>query len=136
MGRLVDRLRLWTPVAVYMAAIFVFSSMPVPGTTPLPDKLVHAGVYAGLAALLVRALAGGFQQPVGAGVTIAAVVAASAYGASDEIHQSFVATRQADVVDLLADAAGACAAAGALYARSARAAQRAATRRTARRRGV
>jgi VanZ family protein len=44
-----------------------------------------------------------------------AVLLTVLYGASDEFHQSFVPSRQMDVMDLVADGAGAAAAAGALY---------------------
>jgi len=47
---------------------------------------------------------------------VVGVLIAAAYGATDELHQYFVPGRQADVADLLADAIGAIAAAGAIWA--------------------
>jgi VanZ family protein len=104
---------LWAPVALYMAMIFGFSAMPSPPAPPGPlgDKATHAVVYFGLSALIVRALAGGWWKPVSARMAILAAALATVYGATDEIHQSFVPPRQADRFDLLADAAGAGAAA-------------------------
>ena len=49
-------------------------------------------------------------------IAAAAVVVATLYGISDEIHQYFVPPRQVEVRDILADALGASLAAGALYA--------------------
>ncbi len=70
------------------------------------DKMVHTAIYAALAALCFRALAGGRWSGVSVGVAAAAVFAATAFGASDEFHQWFVPGRTADVMDLLADFAG------------------------------
>jgi VanZ family protein len=49
-------------------------------------------------------------------VLLAAWMIGTAYGATDEWHQSFVPGRQADAADVLADALGALAAAGAVRA--------------------
>lgn len=104
---------LWAPVAVYMALIFGLSSMsspPVPGN--VWDKFLHAGFYGVFALVTLRATAGGRL----AGVTLRALVLAwaitTAYGVSDEVHQSFVPLRSADVLDVVADAVGAAAALG------------------------
>jgi VanZ family protein len=112
------RLALWVPVAGYMALIFVGSSMPrlpevAPGTS---DKLLHLIVYAGLGALLVRALAGGWLRTVPVSVAINAFVIATLYGISDEIHQHFVPNREVEALDVIADASGAAIASAALYA--------------------
>ena len=125
------RFVIWAPVVLHMMFIFVLSSMSSPPTLPggLGDKSGHALLYCGLGALLVRAWAGGWRRPVTWGTAVAAVAAATLYGVTDEIHQHFVPHRQTDFADVLADAVGAGAAAGALYVRS-RAAE------SARRRGV
>lgn len=100
------------PVLAYAALIFFLSSQP----NPLPflpqgllsqDKLLHASEYAVLAALLLAALRGVGVRPVAA--VVLAVLVASAYGASDEFHQSFVPNRTADVLDWVADTLGALA---------------------------
>lgn len=67
------------------------------------DKLLHAVEYAVLAALVALPL--GWLAP--RWMLVVAVLAASAYGATDEIHQSLVPGRDADVYDWLADSAGA-----------------------------
>lgn len=99
-----------------MLAIFVLSSMSE--TPPLPDgfdKNLHALLYAGLAALLVRALAGGWFRTVTLLTVCSAVLIAAVYGVTDEIHQWFVPSRQPDVWDVVADTAGAALAAIVLY---------------------
>ena len=92
------------PPLVYMAAIFHFSSesQPLPMLTEhVGDKLLHTIEYVGLAALMFRALGGeglGWWQSAVLTVTIV-----SAYGASDEWHQSFVPMRSSDAQDWLTD---------------------------------
>jgi VanZ family protein len=101
-----------------MVFIFCLSAISRPPDLPsgVSDKSLHALLYSGLGALLVRARAGGWRRPVTRGIAAAAVVVATLYGISDEIHQYFVPPRQADVRDILADALGASLSAGALYA--------------------
>jgi VanZ family protein len=99
---------LWAPVALCMAAIFYVSALPDP---PVPagvsDVNLHALAYSGLMLLVVRAVA----RAEWARVTLAALAIAwlvtVVYGASDEWHQMFVATRHAELRDLAADAIGA-----------------------------
>jgi VanZ family protein len=107
-------------VVVYMALIFAASSISAPPQPPagLSYTTVHLAEYAGLGALLVRALAGGLRARVTGPTAIAATLIATAYGVTDEIHQHFVPPRQVELLDLLADSAGAALAAGLLYVRS------------------
>ncbi len=98
------------PAALYAGVIFVLSAQPnplpfLPPELLLQDKLLHGLAYTLLGALLVP----GFR---GAGCTarcafLLAVAVASIYGATDEIHQSFVPGRNADVLDWVADTLGA-----------------------------
>jgi len=112
------RLSLWAPVALYMMFIFWLSSISRPPDLPsgISDKAAHVLLYSGLGALLVRARAGGWRRQVTIGIAAVAIVVATLYGISDEIHQSFVPPRQVEARDILADAIGASLAAGALYA--------------------
>jgi len=90
--------------------VFIFALSSISQTPALPgetDKGLHALLYAGLGALLVRALAGGWGAPVTAATAALATVMAGGYGITDEIHQYFVPPRQADVADVMADVAGA-----------------------------
>jgi VanZ family protein len=108
---------LWGPVVVYMAALFFLSSQPVlPGSSLTPDWVQHGTAYAGLALVTLRATAGGQWAGVGAGPVLTAWLIAAAYGVSDELHQSLVPDRMADVRDVIADAAGAALGLGAAWA--------------------
>jgi len=92
------------------ALIFFASSRSTVAAPPIVnvDKYGHFLVYGLLATLLCR---------LGTGWPAAgwALLAASAYGATDEWHQLFVPGRSCDVFDWLADTTGAALAVG-LYA--------------------
>jgi VanZ family protein len=114
----VHLLWLWLPVALDAALIFYLSSIPSLPAPPGPfsDKHFHFMSYAVLAALLVRALASARLRNVTGRVAITALLLATLYGVTDEIHQMFVPGRTAAFDDLAADALGALAAAGLLLA--------------------
>lgn len=108
---------LWTPVLLYMALIFAFSSVSDPPDLPQgSDKNLHALLYAGLGGLVARALAGGWRRRLTLGMALMATLISAAYGVSDEIHQHFVPPREADVLDVVADTLGAAVAALGVYA--------------------
>ncbi len=67
---------------------------------PYFDKVVHFSVYGLLATLVCR-------QGRGWRAAGWALLAVSAYGASDEWHQSFVPGRTMELADWIADTAGA-----------------------------
>lgn len=117
MARFPGWLRLWAPVVLYMAMVFVLSAQPSLPPPPgrLSDKHWHFMEYAGLSALACRALGGGVAT-VGVGAAIGGWAIASVYGVSDEVHQAFVPGRSSDVLDVLADTTGAAAAAVGLWA--------------------
>ncbi len=108
----------WLPVIIYMAVIFAGSSashLPdIPGG--FSDKVAHACEYAVLGLLVARALAGPRWLSIPLSVAAAAVVLCALYGVSDEYHQLFVPGRDFDPRDMMADALGASAAVGALWA--------------------
>lgn len=109
----------WLPVILYCLLIFIQSSFPSPDVLPRManlDKMLHTAGYAVLGALFYRALRQNkvlIHRP--GWLLLISVAAATAYGASDEWHQSFVAARSADVLDLWADGVGSTAG-GASYA--------------------
>jgi VanZ family protein len=110
-------LRLWAPVVAVMVVIFSLSSLQDP---PLPDDLSdksgHGLGYAVLGVTVVRALAGGLPRPVTLRIGVTAVAITIGYGVTDELHQSFVPGRSAEVADLYADGLGALAATIACWA--------------------
>ena len=101
---------LWLPVMLYMAGIFVASSLsdpPIP--SDVPDVSLHEAAYFGLTLLLIRAVARGRWAGVTTWTLMVAWLIAVAYGATDEWHQSFVPNRHAELRDLGSDAIGALA---------------------------
>lgn len=92
-----------------MAGIFYASSLSNP---PLPDgvddKTAHTVAYVVLGLTVVRAVARGLPARIGARIAAIALAITIGYGATDEYHQMFVANRTSDVLDLGADAIGAC----------------------------
>jgi VanZ family protein len=95
------RLNVWLPVILWAGLIFTLSAIPSLGTglgtwDLVLRKLAHMAEYAALGALLVRAVQ---REPL-------AVLLGSAYAATDEVHQAFVAGRHASPLDWLIDTAG------------------------------
>ena len=101
-------LLVWGPAVGVMAVIFLVSGMSSPPTPSiLPDVGAHAMVYAVLGTSLLRGVADARWEQVTVRTTALAVLLAVAYGLTDEIHQSFVPSRTAELRDLIADACGA-----------------------------
>jgi VanZ family protein len=111
-------MRLWAPVALTMALIYLLSAQPLLPAPPggLSDKQAHALAYGVLAVLWYRALAGGRWAGVTLGRAAVAAGAATAYSVTDEWHQMFVAGRMPELADLGADAAGAVLGTAAVFA--------------------
>jgi VanZ family protein len=94
-------LSLWLPVAVWASVIFVLSSIPDLGTglggwDLVLRKIGHAGEFAVLGVLLVRALSRAWP----------AFVVGVLYAVSDEVHQSFITGRTGSPLDVALDAVG------------------------------
>jgi VanZ family protein len=109
---------IWLPAILWMAAIFVVSSIPDVPTPPggFSDSTLHAAEYSVLSLLVLRALAGGRWHGVRWSTAILAVVLSTAYGVSDEWHQAFVPGRTSEWRDVISDLRGAAIAAGAAWA--------------------
>ncbi len=99
----------WTPVLLYCGIIVYLSSLSYPSKHlpsfffGLSDKLVHGVEYGILGILLYRAF---HQTNRKIESIILSILCVVVFGISDEIHQSFVPHRQADLWDLLADTLG------------------------------
>jgi VanZ like family len=94
----------WGLVAAWAAVIFAFSSTPgsaLPGGYSVQAHLIE---YAIFGAVLYAALR--LDHPP-ARAAVLAIALASAYGITDEWHQSFVPMRTPDPVDWLLDTTGA-----------------------------
>ena len=101
----------WTAVTTWMAVIFGLSSVSDPDIPSGFATPGHAFLYLVLGALLAVALADGLPTSRTAAL---AVVIASLYGVSDEVHQAFVPGRIPDVFDWTWDTIGAISGAGGL----------------------
>lgn len=100
------------PALAFAALVFYVSSLedPLPPVTGLLwDKALHAAEYGALGALLAWPLA----RLAPRRSFLLAVVLASAYGASDELHQGLVPGRDASARDWAADTVGGALGAGA-----------------------
>ena len=105
----------WIPPIAYGGFIFYLSSKPIPIDLPpiaYFDKVSHLGAYAVLCALILRAMR--LSRPDGSPRSAAVIATALTilYGISDEIHQSFIPDRYAEVLDAVSDAIGAIGTAG------------------------
>jgi VanZ family protein len=97
-----SRVSAWAPVVLWAGIIFALSSIPGLGTglgtwDTVLRKLAHTAEYAILGGLLLRA----------ARSAPAALLLASTYAVTDEVHQAFVRDRHGSPVDWLIDTAGA-----------------------------
>jgi|SRR5215211_1371075 len=116
---LLRRVDPWFPPLLLMGVIFFFSSRPHLnsglGTIDLVlRKCVHLGEYALLCFLSWRVFRTG-TGPLRAAVL--ALLATSAYAATDELHQAYVSGRHASPLDWAIDTAGAALVAARLGAR-------------------
>jgi VanZ family protein len=104
----------WLPAVLYAGMIFYMSSQSHPEEQlpsfvlkDISDKVLHAVEYAGLAVLCYRAFRWAAGPSVARQALVLAIVTASIYGITDEVHQFFVPFRESSWLDWLADTAGA-----------------------------
>lgn len=74
---------------------------------PFLDKFAHFTVYAVLAATVIFAFSAELKKRRPTLTTVLVVLICTAYGISDEFHQSFIPGRYASAGDVLADMIGA-----------------------------
>ena len=106
-------MKYWIPPLLYMALIFVVSSLEQP-PLPMPefewltiDKLYHFVEYAILGGLLAIAFVKAKPAVMPSKlIWLVATGLSILYGASDEWHQTFVPGRFATVADWVADVLG------------------------------
>lgn len=110
----------WLPAVLYMALIWTLSSLSLSDVSvsrfPFGDKGVHFVEYGVLAFLLAHAAFRTWPRHHPLRTGSLAVLVASLWGFVDEVHQGFVPGRSSEVLDLVADAAGAVAGASLRYA--------------------
>ncbi|MGF1465655.1 MAG: VanZ family protein [Sandaracinaceae bacterium] len=94
-----------------MALIWTLSSFALPELpvhrVPLKDKGIHLVEYAVLGFLLAHACVRTWPRHARVRTMLLAALIAGLWGLLDEIHQSFVPGRSAEVLDLVADGVGA-----------------------------
>ncbi len=101
----------------WAALIYYLSDQPgrdLPLLFPMQDKLMHLLVFGVLGFLAL-----GTRKPAASGYRVRdywkVALLVALFGVLDEWHQTFVPGRNADVFDVLADAAGGLLGAGALF---------------------
>ena len=98
-----------------MALIYWVSSRPRPEAfDDTPDAVLHAAAYFLMGILAIRACSRGLGHRPTRAALVGGAAIALAYGASDEIHQSFVPGRVGSVSEFVYDGVGAALAAAAL----------------------
>ncbi len=106
----------WAPVVAWMAVVFFVSSLSHLGRAGrVPDWVSHPIEYGVGAALVCRALEGGRRRALTMSTALTATLLTTAYGVTDEYHQSFVPGRTSDLADVVKDFVGATAAAVLYY---------------------
>lgn len=101
----------WIPVTLHALLIWIVSSISNPdfvpvADVPFQDKGVHFLVYGVFALLFAHAALETWPGWPLVAVFALALVVTVFWGALDEVHQSFVPGRDADPLDVLADALG------------------------------
>ena len=100
----------WLPLILYCLFIYIQSDHPSPEqipTFPYVDKVLHVTAYGIMGILFYRAYQTLRLKDNIKMLMFLSVISASLYGISDEIHQSFVPFREAEVADVIADMIGA-----------------------------
>ncbi len=102
-----NRLLRLLPIVLYCAGIFILSGLPqVPDTVSwIPDKLGHFVLYAGLGFLVAREIRHGGVR-TSRWIWMGSAIFCLFYGVTDELHQSVVPGRSAEIRDVAADTAG------------------------------
>ncbi len=114
--RKLDRAWLWALLALgWMGLIYALSDRPAgdfddasdaTAWLPLATTVAHVGLYFVLSVFVLRAFV--LMRPVSEGlIAHSTVFVALVYGVLDEIHQSSVAGRTSEAIDVVADVFGA-----------------------------
>jgi VanZ family protein len=101
--------RYWLPLLIYVGLIFIMSSLsrrPYSFLDVIPDKLLHFCEYALLAALTARAIYSLPKPDAWWVVLLITFLVVAILGTLDEIHQSTIPRRSAEILDWVADAGG------------------------------
>lgn len=110
--------RVWGPAVALMAAFFLVSAMPGPPRLPgsVSDVTAHFLAYVLLGAAMLRGVSGAEWSRTSIRGALLAAALGAVYGLTDELHQAFVPGRAPELRDAVADALGAAAGAGLVWA--------------------
>ena len=100
----------WLPLIIYCLVIYIQSDLPSIEHIPsfeFSDKVMHFFAYAGLGVLFYRAYQTLHLKDNLKMLILTSIISASLYGISDEIHQYYVPSRDADIFDVIANFLGA-----------------------------
>jgi len=104
-------LKSWAAVFLWMAVIFIVSSIPGEHFYKIEehhlDKVVHLFEFLVLGFLLIKALLASNLNINLTKIVILSIIIAALYGAMDEWHQHFVPNRTPDIFDFTFDFIGA-----------------------------
>lgn len=107
------RIRFWIPAVAWMIVIFLFSTRESVQVSPehvvnfVFFKTLHVLEYAILFVLYYRALKNSFSTRTSISVFLAAFLFTILYAITDEVHQTFIPTREGKPRDVIIDAIGA-----------------------------
>ena len=108
------------PAILYASLLFWISSLSQPNAPDFGlewgDKINHAGAFAIMTVLWFRASGWFYPETSDTRRLMSVVFLVALYGATDEIHQSYVPGRFADLSDWIADIIGAVLAAAIIRA--------------------
>ena len=99
----------WFPLIIYCLAIYIQSGRPGPAKMPdvrFLDKFLHLSAYGLLGILFYRAYETLPLKKFKHLVIFISIASATFYGISDEIHQYYVPSRHADLMDVIANTIG------------------------------
>lgn len=108
--KIISRLKFGLPAITIATGIFIISNQPYLDLPKLGidyfDKILHAGAYFVLGVSVYYGLKLNHPEISGFKLFLLMFLIGGGYGMTDEIHQSFVPGRSADVMDWAADATG------------------------------
>jgi VanZ family protein len=102
-------IRLWLPVVLYAALIFVLSALPearIPTQISNFDKFFHLLEYLFFGILIARGIKGTYPSVNLKRIYFLVAVITLLYGISDEFHQFFVPGRTVSLWDAVSDGIG------------------------------
>jgi len=105
------RILLWAALALYMAGVWVLSSLGSVVTdyinaTGIPDFFWHLALYGGLCLLATATVRTTWSVQESWLLSWAGAAVAVGYSALDEVHQNFVPGRGTDLQDIAGNLAG------------------------------